>query len=214
MFRPQSFQCLEAATDASGKVTGWKHCVVGDGEFLLITRHQDSLLRGAQPVHRAARRLARHPAQALARGRPRVQHVRDRELRRPDGGRRRAWIRSSSGSSAWAPRPRRARCFETRRADVRLEGEAAGRPRARHLDHRALGLARRRRGRDLGRPAQRQDPRAQGVGRDRRRRHRDARPGQGQRRERHHLRPLQRAARARDHQGRRSWSSRTSTTTT
>src|SRR5262249_36488262 len=28
---------LEAATDASGKVTGWKHCVVGDGEFLLIT---------------------------------------------------------------------------------------------------------------------------------------------------------------------------------
>src|SRR3954453_6332243 len=37
MFRPQSFQCLEAATDASGKVTGWKHCVVGDGEFLLIT---------------------------------------------------------------------------------------------------------------------------------------------------------------------------------
>src|SRR5436190_8830929 len=31
MFRPQSFQCLEAATDASGKVTGWKHCVVGDG---------------------------------------------------------------------------------------------------------------------------------------------------------------------------------------
>jgi len=37
MFRPQSYQCLEAATDASGKVTGWKHCVVGDGEFLLIT---------------------------------------------------------------------------------------------------------------------------------------------------------------------------------
>src|SRR5262245_15115275 len=37
MFRPQSFQCVEAATDAAGKVTGWKHCVVGDGEFLLIT---------------------------------------------------------------------------------------------------------------------------------------------------------------------------------
>ena len=37
MFRPQSFQCLEAATDAAGTVTGWKHCVVGDGEFLLIT---------------------------------------------------------------------------------------------------------------------------------------------------------------------------------
>lgn len=37
MFRPQSFQCLEAATDAAGQVTGWKHCIVGDGEFLLIT---------------------------------------------------------------------------------------------------------------------------------------------------------------------------------
>ena len=37
MFRPQSLQCLEAATDAAGQVTGWKHCVVGDGEFLLIT---------------------------------------------------------------------------------------------------------------------------------------------------------------------------------
>src|SRR3954462_13899412 len=37
MFRPQSFQCVEAATDASGKVTGWMHCVVGDGDFLLQT---------------------------------------------------------------------------------------------------------------------------------------------------------------------------------
>ncbi len=37
MFRPQSFQCVEAATDASGKVVGWKHCVVGDGGVLLHT---------------------------------------------------------------------------------------------------------------------------------------------------------------------------------
>ena len=37
-FRPQAFQCLEAATDATGKVTGWKHCVVGDdGGFSLLT---------------------------------------------------------------------------------------------------------------------------------------------------------------------------------
>jgi len=36
-FRPQSFQCLEAATDASGKVTGWKHCVIGDGGTALLT---------------------------------------------------------------------------------------------------------------------------------------------------------------------------------
>ena len=37
MFRPQSFQCLEAATDTSGKITGWKHCVVGEGGVLLHT---------------------------------------------------------------------------------------------------------------------------------------------------------------------------------
>lgn len=37
MFRPQSFQCLEAALDASGKVAGWRHCVVGDGGNLLST---------------------------------------------------------------------------------------------------------------------------------------------------------------------------------
>jgi isoquinoline 1-oxidoreductase beta subunit len=35
MFRPQTFQCLEAATDDSGKVTGWRHCVVGDGGSLI-----------------------------------------------------------------------------------------------------------------------------------------------------------------------------------
>ena len=35
MFRPQSFHCLEAGMDASGKVVGWGHCVVGDGRRLL-----------------------------------------------------------------------------------------------------------------------------------------------------------------------------------
>src|SRR5215212_1212317 len=30
MFRPQAFQCLEAAVDDSGKVVGWRHCAVGD----------------------------------------------------------------------------------------------------------------------------------------------------------------------------------------
>ncbi len=34
-FRPQSFQCLEGATDGSGKVIGWRHCVVGDGGGLV-----------------------------------------------------------------------------------------------------------------------------------------------------------------------------------
>jgi isoquinoline 1-oxidoreductase beta subunit len=37
MFRPQAFQCLEAALDAEGKVAGWSHCVVGDGGILLAT---------------------------------------------------------------------------------------------------------------------------------------------------------------------------------
>jgi len=37
MFRPQSFQCLEAAVDKEGKVAGWSHCVVGDGGVLLYT---------------------------------------------------------------------------------------------------------------------------------------------------------------------------------
>lgn len=36
MFRPQTFQCLEAAMDASGKVVGWQHCVVGDGGTVLL----------------------------------------------------------------------------------------------------------------------------------------------------------------------------------
>jgi isoquinoline 1-oxidoreductase beta subunit len=37
MFRPQSFQCLQAALDKDGKVSGWTHCVVGDGGALLST---------------------------------------------------------------------------------------------------------------------------------------------------------------------------------
>jgi isoquinoline 1-oxidoreductase beta subunit len=36
-FRPQSFQCMEAATDSTGKVSGWKHCVIGDGGNMLLT---------------------------------------------------------------------------------------------------------------------------------------------------------------------------------
>jgi isoquinoline 1-oxidoreductase beta subunit len=37
MFRPQSFQCIEAAQDSTGRVTGWRHCVVGEGGVLLHT---------------------------------------------------------------------------------------------------------------------------------------------------------------------------------
>ena len=35
MFRPQTYQCLEAALDANGKLAGWRQCVVGDGGRLV-----------------------------------------------------------------------------------------------------------------------------------------------------------------------------------
>ncbi len=37
MLRPQSYQCVEAALDRDGKVSGWRHCVVGDGGRLLYS---------------------------------------------------------------------------------------------------------------------------------------------------------------------------------
>ncbi|MDH3287517.1 MAG: molybdopterin-dependent oxidoreductase [Betaproteobacteria bacterium] len=37
MFRPQSYQCVEAALDKGGKVSGWRHCVVGDGGNLIYS---------------------------------------------------------------------------------------------------------------------------------------------------------------------------------
>jgi isoquinoline 1-oxidoreductase beta subunit len=59
MFRPQTYQCLEAALDKDGKVAGWRHCVVGDGGSLTYSGiklesyygipNQDILQRG--PSH-------------------------------------------------------------------------------------------------------------------------------------------------------------------
>ncbi len=37
MFRPQALQCLEAALDQKGHVTGWRHCVIGDGGRLIYS---------------------------------------------------------------------------------------------------------------------------------------------------------------------------------
>lgn len=37
MFRPQNLQCVEAALDDQGKVSGWRHCVIGDGDRLLYS---------------------------------------------------------------------------------------------------------------------------------------------------------------------------------
>jgi isoquinoline 1-oxidoreductase beta subunit len=36
MFRPQSYQSMEAALDSAGKVVGWRHSVVGDGGMVLL----------------------------------------------------------------------------------------------------------------------------------------------------------------------------------
>jgi len=37
MFRPQNLQCVEAALDDTGKIAGWRHCVVGDGGSLIYS---------------------------------------------------------------------------------------------------------------------------------------------------------------------------------
>ena len=177
MFRPQSFQCLEAATDATGKVTGWKHCVVGDGG--VAAAHggmQDPLLRRAQPAHRAARRIARHPAQALARGRRTcstsfaIESFVDQMAADAEHGPDRVPLPAhgdhpegdASASRRWR------RCATGRRT----------RP-----DGRALGVSITERSGSLGAGvveisldrADRQDQGPQGVGRGRRRHHRHAR---------------------------------------
>jgi isoquinoline 1-oxidoreductase beta subunit len=36
MFRPQSYQSIEASLDGAGKVVGWRHSVVGDGGMVLL----------------------------------------------------------------------------------------------------------------------------------------------------------------------------------
>jgi len=36
MFRPQTYQSIEAALDGTGKVVGWRHAVVGDGGMMLL----------------------------------------------------------------------------------------------------------------------------------------------------------------------------------
>ena len=109
MFRPQSFQCLEAATDASGKVTGWKHCVVGDGEFLLITGIKIPYY--GVPNQYIERRGVSHGIK-LKHWRA-VGHVFNTfaiEVSSTRWRSTRASIRSNSASSAWGPRRRRAKC--------------------------------------------------------------------------------------------------------
>ena len=165
-------------------------------------RHEYPLLRRAEPADRTARRLARRAGQALARRGPRVQRLRHRELHRPDGGGRehgsdpvqvRAHGRHAQGTQV----------LRDRGADVRLEGRASGWAGDRTVDLGALGLTRRRRGRDFAQPPDRQDQGPQGVGGGRWRHHRQSGAGQGQHRERDHLRAFECAARTRHAQGRR-----------
>ncbi len=80
MFRPQTFQCMEAALDGSGKVS--RLAPLHRGRWWRADHRWDAdcLLRGSQPAHRAPRRLSRHPRQALAGGRACAQRVRHRKL--------------------------------------------------------------------------------------------------------------------------------------
>ena len=183
-FRPQSFQCLEAATDASGKVTGWKHCVIGDGGNMLLTGgmriayygvpNQSLELRGiSHGVQIKHWRAVAHVFNVFAIESFIDQMAVDANVD-PIAVPVRAHGRDAQGAGV----------LRDRGAHVRLEGGASAGPRHRRLDLRTLGLARRRRGGDLDRPGERQDQGAQGLGRGRRRHHRVARAGQGQYRER------------------------------
>ena len=158
MFRPQSFQCLEAATDASGKVTGWKHCVVGEGEFLLITGikipyygvpNQHIERRGISHGIRLKHwRAVGHVFNTFA-----IESMVDQ-------------MAVDAGMDPIAFRIQRMGTSPRRRSASRpsprcATGTPSGRTARSAFDHRALGLARRRRGRDLARPCDGQDPRPQ-----------------------------------------------------
>ena len=155
MFRPQSFQCLEAAHRRDRQGDRLEALRRRRRRRAAAHRHQAALLRHPQPAHRAARRVARHPPQALARGRPRVQHLRHRELRRPDGGGRRAWTRSSSASSACRSRRRRANASRRSRrcATGRPSGRTAARSASRSPSARARSAPAWSRSRSTERPA-------------------------------------------------------------
>ena len=150
MFRPQSFQCLEAATDASGTVTGWKHCVVGEGQFLLITGikipyygvpNQHIERRGVSHGIRLKHwRAVGHVFNTFA-----IESMVDQMAADAEHGPDRVPLPEDGDH------PEGEEVLRDGRADVRLEGAASRGPRARHLDHGALRLARRRRRRDLAR---------------------------------------------------------------
>ena len=155
MFRPQSFQCLEAATDATGKVTGWKHCVVGEGDLLLITGIKIPYY--GVPNQHIERRGVSHGIR-LKHWRAvgaRVQHVRDRELGRPDGGgRRHGPDRVPLPAHGRSPRRRASASRPWRRcATGRPSGRTAARSASRSPSARARSAPAWSRSRSTARPA-------------------------------------------------------------
>ena len=215
-FRPQSFQCLEAATDASGKVIGWKHCVIGDGGNALLTGgmripyygvpNQALELRGiSHGVQIKHWRAVAHVFNVFA-----IESFIDQMA--VDANMDPIEFRFERMA---APRPQPAS------ASRRWRRCATGRPSGRKAAH--IGIALTERSGSLG----------AGVGRNLAQPRRPARsrvhkvwvavdggqivhpgPGQGQRRERDHLRALQHPARAHDASRTAPWSRPTSMTTT
>ena len=190
MFRPQSFQCLEAALDDDGKVVGWRHCVVGDGDSLLTTGikipyyevpNQHIERRGISHGMRLKHwRAVGHVFNVFA-----IESFVDELAAQARNGSDRVPARADVDHAARAPGVRDGG------GHVRLDRATARRPDGRRFDHRAVRLARCRRRRDLARPRERQAPRAQGLDRRRRRPDRAARRGQGEHRERHRAWPLE-----------------------
>ena len=155
-FRPQSFQCLEAATDASGKVTGWKHCVVGDdGGFALLTGgmripyygvpNQHLELRGCRTACRSSTGV-RSPMCSTS-SPSKASSTRWRSTR--------TWTRSRSGWSVWPPRPRHASASRPwRRCAIGTpSGQTAAHSACRSPSARARSAPAWSKSRSTGRPA-------------------------------------------------------------
>ncbi len=144
--RPMTGHQVEAALDADGKVTGWRHRVVGesvvayrgtekalegakglDGIVLEGSKHR---IRHSQSIDRLSAREARHGGRGLARHRRRLQQVRRRILHRRN---RQRPEQGSGGVPARAPQRRAARASGDQggRRQIRLGQAGRRRPRAR-----------------------------------------------------------------------------------
>ena len=203
MFRPQSFQCLEAAVDAGGKVTGWQHCVVGDGGNAYLTGGMKIPYYGIPNQHIELRGTSHGVKLKHWRGVAHVFNVFAIE----------SFVDEMAAAQGMDPLEFRLKNMalpDRTRAVFEKVAEMSDWKRQR-TDGRALGLSISERsgslgagvGGNLARPQERRDHRSQDLARGGRRLDRAARRRQGQCRERHPLRPVERAARARHREGRR-----------